>query len=46
MKRKKCEPPAKKRWIDETQMDVKNLEVHNDLVCCVDMDSDYIISGR
>ena len=45
-KRKKCEPPAEKLWIDNIQMEIMNLKLHNDLVCCVDMDSDYIISGR
>jgi len=44
-KRKKCEPPAEKLWIDNIQMEIMNLKLHNDLVCCVDMDSDYIISG-
>lgn len=45
-KRKKCEPSENipKLWSDDSIF-VTNLEAHNDLVCCVDIDSDYILSG-
>ena len=27
-------------------MEMRNLELHNDLICCVDIDPDYVLSGR
>ena len=39
------EIPATKAW-HETPFLLNSLEAHNDIVCCVDLDEDYIISGR
>ena len=39
------ETPATKAW-HETPFLLNSLEAHNDIVCCVDLDEDYIISGR
>ena len=41
-------PPAPivKSWHENQQFVYNNLEAHSDMVCCVDLDHDYIISGR
>lgn len=44
-KETKKESPAKKAW-HETPFLLNILESHNDIVCCVDLDENYIISGR
>lgn len=39
-------PTAPKAWHETHSFLSKNLEAHSDLVSCVDMKDDYIISGR
>ena len=39
-------PTVPKAWHETHSFLSKNLEAHSDLVSCVDMKDDYIISGR
>jgi hypothetical protein len=44
----KATPPAPivKAWHEIHQFVYNGLEAHSDIVCCVDLDDDFIISGR
>ena len=44
----KATPPAPvvKAWHEIHQFVYNGLEAHSDVVCCVDLDDDFIISGR
>jgi len=44
----KATPPAPvvKAWHENHQFVYNGLEAHSDMVCCIDLDDDFIISGR